>query len=171
MTIDPKTQVRRLIDRFGLAPHPEGGYFKESYRSAELIVKSALPRRFKGDRSFSTAIYFLLPAGAKSRLHRIKSDELWHFYLGGPMRLVQLSEDGRLDEIVMGPDVAAGQKLQHAVLAGCWFGAYPEKGGAFSFVGCTVAPGFDFADFELAKRSELLKRFPQARQAIELLTG
>lgn len=139
--------IQRIIDQFGLAPHPEGGYFKESYRSTEHIPKSALPRRFKGDRCHSTAIY-----------------------LGGPLRLVQLSEDGRLEETVMGQDVAAGQKLQHAVPAGCWFGAYPEKGGAFSFVGCTVAPGFDFADFELAKRKDLFERFPQARKAIELLT-
>ena len=153
-------QVRGIIEQFGLAPHPEGGYFKESYRCAERI----------GDRNVSTAIYFLLPAGTRSRLHRIKSDELWHFYLGGPMRLVQLSSDGRLEEIVMGQDVAAGQKLQHAVPAGCWFGAYPEPGSAFSFVGCTVAPGFDSADFELAKRQDLLTRFPQARSTIELLT-
>lgn len=170
MEIDSGTQIRQIIKRFGLRPHPEGGYFRESYRCSELIPRTALAERFGGDRNYSTAIYFLLTAGSKSRLHRLKADELWHFYLGGPLRLVQLFEDGRLEEVVMGHDVAAGQKLQHAIPSGCWFGAYPEPGSEFSLVGCTVAPGFDFNDLEMGKRTELLDAFPHARHVIEQLT-
>lgn len=150
-----------LIEAYGLEPHPEGGYFKETYRSEQKI--SAL----QGERSCSTAIYFLLPRGAKSRLHRIKSDEIWHFHLGGPLTLMQICPSGRSRSVVMGPDVRKGQLLQHVVPAGYWFGAYPE--GDYSFVGCTVAPGFDFADFQLGEREDLLSRFPAAGDVVERL--
>lgn len=163
--------VAEIAKAYGLQPHPEGGYFKESYRSPGHIPASALPKGFAGERSYSTAIYFLLPRGARSRLHRIKSDEVWHFYLGGPLTLVQLFPSGRVETVVMGHDVAAGQRVQHVVPAGCWFGARPEDGSAYSFVGCTVSPGFDFADFEMGSREELLAQFPAAREAIELLTA
>lgn len=156
--------VRDLVKRFALLPHPEGGYFRESYRSPEPV---SLPR---GTRSASTAIYFLLPEGSVSKLHRIQSDEVWHFYLGGPLRLTEIHADGGRREVVLGQDVKKGQLLQHVVTAGVWFGAAPDKGSAFSFVGCTVAPGFDFADFELGARAELLRRFPNQRAAIERLT-
>lgn len=156
--------VAELVKAYALEAHPEGGFYRESYRSA-----GSTPA-FGGVRSQSTAIYFLLPAGAKSRLHRIKSDELWHFYLGGPMTVVQIAPAGEVTSVVLGRDFAAGQRLQHAVPAGHWFGAFPNPGTEFSFVGCTVAPGFDFADFELARRADLLAEFPSARAAIELLT-
>lgn len=156
--------IRDLVKRFELTPHPEGGYFRESYRSPETFQT---PR---GARSATTAIYFLLPEGNVSKLHRIQSDEIWHFYLGGPLRLTEIHPDGNRREVVLGPDVKARQVLQHVVPAGVWFGATPDKGSDFSFVGCTVAPGFDFADFELGKRSELVKRFPMQRASIERLT-
>jgi predicted cupin superfamily sugar epimerase len=152
--------VQRLISSLELQPHPEGGYYKETYRSAANI----------GDRSLSTAIYFLLPAGQRSHLHRIKSDELWHYHLGGPLIVTQISPAGKVEEIRIGPDVEAGQKLQHAVPAGYWFGSRPADGTEFTVVGCTVAPGFDFADFEMGKRADLLREFPAARSAIERLT-
>lgn len=164
------TEADGLVAALGLSPHPEGGWFAESYRSAETLPAAGLPARFGAPRSASTAIYFLLPAGARSLLHRIKSDELWHFYLGGPLRLTQLFPDGRVEEAVLGRDLAAGQRLQHAVPAGCWFGAAPEPGSPYSLVGCTVAPGFDFADFELGRRAVLLARFPAARAVVERLT-
>lgn len=164
------TEAEELAAVLGLAPHPEGGWFAESYRSAETLPAAGLPPRFGAPRSASTAIYFLLPAGARSLLHRIKSDELWHFYLGGPLRLTQLFPDGRVEEAVLGRDLAAGQRLQHAVPAGCWFGAAPEPGAPYALVGCTVAPGFDFADFDLGRRADLLARFPGARAAVERLT-
>lgn len=154
--------AKALVDRFGLLPHPEGGFYKETYRSKEDMP------RFGGRRSVCTGIYFLLTEGTKSRLHRIKSDEMWHFYAGGPLELVQIFPDGTVEAVVLGQDVLAGEKVQHVVPAGAWFGAAPRSG--YSFVGCTVAPGFDFADFEMAKREELLRAFPEAKAAIERLT-
>lgn len=159
--MDPR--IDELIAAYKLIPHPEGGYFAESYRAAQSV---ATPR---GDRPASTAIYFLLPAGTKSRLHRIKSDEVWHFYLGGPLRIVEISPDGTTRETILGPDLAAGHKLQHVVPAGAWFGAYPEPNTPYALVGCTVAPGFDFQDFELAEREALLKAYPAAAPLIERL--
>lgn len=162
-TVTEQAEVRRLVEAYSLSPHPEGGYYAESYRAKETVATPA------GPRSASTAIYFLLPAGTKSRLHRIKSDEVWHFYLGGPLRIIQISPEGRVAEVVLGRDAAVGQRLQHVVPAGTWFGALPEPESAFSFVGCTVAPGFDFADFELGETAALLAAFPAARGAVERL--
>ena len=150
-----------LVRHFDMTPHPEGGFYRETYRSAGSIPASALPG-FSGARSHSTAILFLLRQGEVSHLHRIRQDELWHFYLGGPLRLVMLSPKGRQSEIVLGQDVLQGQQVQYVVPAGCWFGATPAAGTAFALVGCTVAPGFDFADFELAERAALERRFPEA---------
>ena len=157
--------VDELVKMYDLQPHPEGGFFKETYRSKETIPGGNLPNH-GGDRNYSTAIYFLLPEGSKSALHRIKSDELWHFYAGDPMTVVQISPEGNVEEIVMGSDVKNGQKVQHTVPAGHWFGAYPNSGSRYSFVGCTVSPGFDFTDFEMGKRDELLKQFPNAEKTI-----
>lgn len=170
MAAEPEAKIRRIIDTLDLQPHPEGGYFRESYRSPELTPETALPRRYGGERSHVTAIYYLLPEGTKSGMHRLQSDELWHFYLGGPLRLVQIFPDGKLEEVLIGPDIEAGQKLQHAVPRGCWFGACPTPGSSFTLVGCTVAPGFDFADFEMGRQDDLLAEFPHARRVIEQLT-
>ncbi|MBI4236802.1 MAG: cupin domain-containing protein [Deltaproteobacteria bacterium] len=159
-----------LIQHFQLQPHPEGGFFRETFRDGGTIPQAALPKRFSGDRSFSTAIYFLLPEGKRSQLHRITADELWHFYLGDPLVVVEIRPDGRTTETLLGHDVLAGQCVQHVVPAGHWFGAYPAPGSRFSFVGCTVAPGFDFADFEMGEREALLRQFPQARDVVERLT-
>jgi predicted cupin superfamily sugar epimerase len=159
-----------LIDLYQLAPHPEGGFFKETYRATEVMKQVSLPKRFPGNRTLSTAIVFLLPEGTKSHVHRSKSDEIWHFHLGGPLTLVQIAPTGKMDKIILGPDVRNGQMLQHAVPHGYWFGAVPNPGSLFSFVGCTVAPGFDFADFELGDRNKLLAQYPQAKEEIILLT-
>ncbi len=159
-----------LIRELELQPHPEGGYFRETYRSSEETAQASLPARFRGNRSHSTAIYFLLPQGSKSHLHRIASDEVWHFYLGGPLRIVEIQPDGSARETTLGQDLARGEKLQHVVRAGTWFGAYPAPGTEYSFVGCTVSPGFDFADFELADREEMLTLFPAAMNAIKSVT-
>lgn len=163
-------KVRQLIELFKLGPHPEGGFFRETYRAEERFAAAGLPGRFGAARSFSTAIYYLLPGGSKSHIHRIKSDELWHFYMGGPLELVRISPDGAVKAIVMGHDISAGQQLQCLVPAGCWFGAVPKPDSDFSFVGCTVSPGFDFADFEMGDRARLIKMFPAARMEIERLT-
>ena len=160
------TTAQDLIKLYDLKPHPEGGYFRETYRSAGKIAKAALPKNFAGDCAFSTAIYYLLRQGEQSKLHRLKTDEIFHFYLGAPLIIVQIFPD-RVEKIRLGPNVAAGETVQHIVPAGCWFGGYPEPGSQFCFVGCTVAPGFEFADFEVnPDRQKLLKEFPHAREEI-----
>lgn len=149
-----------LIERYGLEAHPEGGYFRESYRSA----------RDASGRAHATAIYFLLPRGERSKLHRLKSDEIWHFYLGGPLVVVEIDLKGHVTETRLGSNFERGEVLQHVVPAGHWFGAYPAAGSAFSFVGCTVSPGFEFDEFELADCETLVARFPHADGLIRLLT-
>ncbi len=159
------------VDKYRMQPHPEGGYFVETYRAAEQIPHAALPGRFSGDRSFSTAIYFLLEGHHFSALHRIQADELWHFYAGDPLEVFVIHpESGTLEIIRLGPDPDAGEVFQAVVPAGTWFGSRPVAGAAYSLVGCTVAPGFDFADFELAEREVLLAEFPQHRAVVEGLT-
>ena len=160
------------IERLDLRPHPEGGYFRETYRASETIAAAGLPERFAGARPFATAIYFLLTTDAFSAFHRIRSDELWHFYAGGPVTLAILDADGKgqLATRSLGRDPARGESLQVVVPAGAWFAAEVAPTGAYALVGCTVAPGFDFADFELAARASLLERYPQHRGVIERLT-
>lgn len=167
-TDNPK--IAQLVAALGLQPHPEGGFYRETYRAAEGITRAALPTRFTGDRSHGTAIYYLLGAGDCSKLHRIKADEIWHFYAGDPLRIVAIAPDGTLSVTVLGQDFGAGQVPQHVVPAGHWFGAIPAEGSAYALTGCTVSPGFDFADFELGKRGELLAAFPQHRAWVEMLT-
>jgi predicted cupin superfamily sugar epimerase len=162
--------VEEWIAALGLAPHPEGGFYRETYRARETIEAAHLPSRFGGRRAHSTAIYFLLPAGEVSALHRIKSDEVWHFYAGSALTLTLLHPDGRLDEARLGAEPDRGERFQAVVPAGAWYGAAVDADGAYALVGGTVAPGFDFADFELAERGALLARFPQHRATIERLT-
>ncbi|BFM40669.1 cupin domain-containing protein [Synechocystis sp. LKSZ1] len=169
----PLPALQTLIDHLQLSPHPEGGYFRETYRAPESIPQSVLPPRFQGERQFSTAIYFLLPEGGISCLHRIAADEVWHFYLGGPLTIVQMHPDQGLKTTQLGPDLLAGEILQWVVPAGWWFGAYCPLGSGYSLVGCTVAPGFDFADFEMAERQALqaeMGHHPSAQPWIEKLT-
>lgn len=146
------------IKKLNLLPHPEGGFFKESYRSDESIPLNALPNRYTSDRTFSTQIYFMLVKGNHSAFHRIKSDETWHFYDGSPITIWLLSEEGGLREVTLGLD--EGSFPQFTISKGVWFAAEVFGGGDFSLVGCSVAPGFDFADFEMAKRESLYEKFP-----------
>lgn len=161
--------VQQLIQQYNLQPHPEGGWYKETYKSDEYISGSTLPERFGGSRVFSTAIYFLLEQGNFSAFHRIKSDECWHFYAGDPLVVYVMQLNGRLDIIHLGNDIEKGQVFQFVVPANCWFASRPAPGSTFCFVGCTVAPGFDFTDFELAKASSLTALFPQQKVIIEEL--
>ena len=158
------------VEKFAMQPHPEGGYFVETYRSAELIPKAGLPERFGEARSFSTAIYFLLESHHVSAFHRIASDEVWHFYAGGPLEIFVITPTSELTVIRLGNNPEQGDVFQAVVPAGCWFGSKPAPGTDFSLVGCTVAPGFDFADFEMASREDLLQEFPQYREVIEKLS-
>ncbi len=160
------------IERLDLRPHPEGGYFRETYRASEQVAADALPARFEGARAFGTAIYFLLTRDAFSAFHRIRSDEIWHFYAGDPITLAILDADGkgRLATQSLGRDPARGEFPQAVIPAGAWFAAEVASAGRFALVGCTVAPGFDFADFELGERARLRDRYPQHRGVIERLT-
>lgn len=162
---------QELVERLQLRPHPEGGYYKESYRSPGTIPASALRRTgHKDARQFSTAIYYLLPPGTKSKLHKLASDEVFHFYLGGPLTLLELGPKGEITTTRLGSDLAFGQVLQRVVKAGWWFGGYCE-GEVYSLVGCTVAPGFDFADFQFGDREKLLAQYPSAAPLIERLSA
>lgn len=158
------------IDQLDLEPHVEGGYFKETYRSAENIGKHALPGRFSGDRSFCTAIYFLLHDNQFSVFHRIKQDELWHFYTGDTLMVHIIDRQGNYSQIKLGTNSDAGEVFQTMVPHGSWFGANLESRNSFALVGCTVAPGFDFADLEIAERDVLINLFPEHRQIIKQLT-
>ena len=165
------TNVHELIQKLKLETHPEGGYFKELYRSVETINKDALPERYSGDRCFSTSIYYLLRGNQKSTLHRLKSDEIWHFYLGSQLRLYMIDSSGIFESVVLGQNIFDGETPQFVIPKGIWFGAHPMStdGNDFSLVGCTVAPGFDFKDFEMGNKEDLLKEFPHHKEVIEFL--
>jgi uncharacterized protein len=159
------------IKRLGLISHPEGGYYRENYRSDEMIASEGLPVRFAGGgRAFSTAIYFLLAGRDFSAFHRLLSDELWHFYTGAPLTIHELNESGDYSRWTLGCDGEKGEAFQVVIKAGSWFGASLEETDSFALVGCTVAPGFDFRDFEMADRSELIRLYPGHRSLIEKLT-
>lgn len=156
------------IDKLQLQPHPEGGWYAETYRSDLNLDFREL--QMQGPRNLSTAIYFLIPEGSFSAFHRIKSDELWHHYDGGNLTIVVIRVDGELDILKLGKDVDKGYLPQQMVKAGCWFASFPERGADFVLCGCTVAPGFDFQDFELAQRNQLLEQYPQHEALIQQLT-
>lgn len=165
----PLLTVPLLISQLGLVRHPEGGWFREIYRADEDICAAALPQRYGGDRSICTSIYFLLEQGDFSALHRIKSDELWHFYYGSPLTIHVILPDGSYQALHLGPDLEAGEQFQGMVPGGSWFGA-ELKGEGFGLVGCTVAPGFDFADFELADRDALMELYPEYAGLLSRMT-
>jgi predicted cupin superfamily sugar epimerase len=152
-----------------LQPHPEGGFYKETYRSEGQIAAGCLPPTFRGTRSFATAIYFLLQQGDYSAFHRIRSDECWHFYEGGTLLVHVINKAGKYECIRLGRNLQEGEVFQFVVPAGAWFASEPAPGVAFSLVGCTVAPGFDFADFEMADAGSLQHDFPQNKLIIERL--
>jgi predicted cupin superfamily sugar epimerase len=162
--------ARYWIETLGLQPHPEGGYYRETYRSLETVAAAHLPARFGGARCFATAIYFLLEGGERSLLHRIKSDEVWHFYAGAALTLFMILPGGDAREVSLGPDPRRGDVLQATVPAGAWYGALVSDPRSYALVGGTVAPGFEFEDFELAEREALLARYPRHRALIERLT-
>ncbi len=156
--------VEDLVHDLGLLPHPEGGFYRETYRAATHV---------DGGRAAATMIYFLLPAGHVSRLHRIDADEGWHHYLGGTLEIYELDatepdSDARVTRL--GKDLSRGEVPQHLVPAGRWFGAAPAAGSPYALVGCTVAPGFEFSKFELGRRDALLARFPAAADIVTRLT-
>lgn len=165
----PARNADDWIRTLGLKKHPEGGFYRETYRSGERLARASLPRRFKGARAFSTAIYFLLKKNQISRFHRIQSDELWHFYSGDPLRIHFLFPNGTYAFEDLGSS-SAGVSFQAVVPAGVWFGAELHSGSRYALLGCTVSPGFDFKDFEFAGRSALLRKYPDHQSVILRLT-
>jgi uncharacterized protein len=158
------------IDRLNLLAHPEGGFYKETYRAEESIAVEALPQRFNGKRNFATSIYFLLRSEDCSMFHRIKSDELWHYHAGSSLSIYALI-DGKLEVYKLGSNPEQGESLQVVIPANCWFGAKVHVENSYVLAGCTVSPGFDFNDFELAKRNELLLMYPEHAEIIIKLTS
>jgi len=158
------------IDHLGLIPHPEGGYYRATYKSDLTIARSALPATFQGDRSASTAIYFLIDGKNFSAFHRIAADEVWHFYIGSALIVHVIDPEGNYSELHLGDRSDAGEVFQAVVKAGCWFASRLKDAASFALVGCTVAPGFDFADFELATRAQLIRDYPSHQRLIEELT-
>lgn len=162
--------VDTIVKELSLLPHPEGGYYKETYRSSLTIANTCLPNDFLGDRNIATGIYFLIEKGNFSALHKIKSDETWHFYYGDALEVIEISETGGLTITQIGSHILKGELFQYTVKANTWFGSRVSNNGNFSLVGCTVYPGFDFNDFELAKQHDLIQLFPQHSQLITELT-
>jgi uncharacterized protein len=163
------TEAAFLIHSLGLLPHPEGGYYKEVYRSAESIQADALPLRYGGSRHFGTSIYFMLTSAAPSRFHRIKSDELWYFHTGGSLSL-HILHQGAYRQTRIGSDVRAEEVFQVVIPAGAWFAAESDPEPGFSLVSCAVMPGFDFADFELAETLKLAAVYPEHQALIKRLS-
>ncbi len=160
------------IRHLKLSQHIEGGYFSEVYKSQDILQSSQLPEKFTiaSTRHCCTHIYFLLEKGQFSALHRIKSDELWHFYDGDPIIIYEIDLNGEMAKHVLGDDPSLGQQHFTAVKAGNWFGAALDDKSEFALVGCTVSPGFDYADFEMANREQLRTEFPQHRSLVDALT-
>ena len=162
--------ARTYIAALGLQAHPEGGFFRETYRSDHVIEVMSDGDGTAVRRNVCTGIYFLLVQGNFSAFHRIKSDEMWHFYAGQALEVLELSSTGELRCTRLGPDILQGDVPQYVVPADTWFAARVAAGGAFSLVGCSVSPGFDFADFCLAEREALSASFPQHGRLIAELT-
>ena len=154
------------IKKLNLQKHPEGGWFKEVYRSEDVASAEGLPENFNGPRNFSTSIYFLLEKEEISALHRIKSDELWHYYTGTSAVEILSIENGKLCKRLVGSDFENGEQFQTVIPKNTWFCARLNSQNGFALVGCTVSPGFDFNDFELADK-HLLKQFPEFQNELD----
>jgi predicted cupin superfamily sugar epimerase len=158
------------IRHLQLTRHIEGGWYSEVYRSALTLNKDHLPSQFTDNRNACTHIYFLLEKKGFSAFHRIKSDELWHFYAGDPLIVYEIDETGELKQHLLGNDIEKGQSLFCVIKAGNWFGSRVASSSEYALVGCTVSPGFDFNDFEMGERNRLLDEFPQHADLIRSMT-
>lgn len=158
------------IDCLKMNAHPEGGYYKEVYRSPEIVDTGALPKRYTAPRSFATSIYFLLDGDTVSNFHRLKSDELWYYHQGSPLTVYMIHANGQFETLRVGPNHEKGERLQVIIPAGTIFGSAVDVPESFSLVGCMVAPGFDFEDFELFEREPLMQQYPQHEKIIARLT-
>ncbi len=163
--------AEEIIRKFGLEPLPgEGGYYYETYRSKLELSSECLPDDYSGSRAMSTAIYYLLTPDGVSSMHRVPGDEIFHFYLGDPVDQLMLYPDGHSQIVTLGSDFERGQQFQSVVPGGVWQGAWLKDGGQFALLGTTMAPGFEFSDYESGNREQLISEYPSARQFIERLT-
>jgi uncharacterized protein len=165
-----KASAAYWIQQLQLSTHVEGGAYARTYTAGLVLPPSVLPTAFKGPRPVSTAIYFLLEKNQFSAMHRIAADECWHFYDGDPLIIYEIDQNGLLQQHRLGNDPENGGYFQCVVKAGSWFGSKTIAGGAYSLVGCTVSPGFDFDDFELGSRAELISTYPLHEAIITMLT-
>ena len=162
--------VDELIKHLDLEPHPAGGlFFRQTYKSDGVIPKSVLPKDYHGDRNYNTLIYSLLPEGEKLKFHKLYSDETLHFYMGGPMTIVQISPKGEVEQNILGQEIFKGHQLQYVIPAGYWFGIYSLKGSKYSLYGASVSPGFEYDDFIDGDKEQLLKQFPNAKDIINFI--
>jgi uncharacterized protein len=165
--------AQEIIAALKLQPHPiEGGFFRETYRSTGIIPLESLPPEYSSQsgRSLGTSIYYLLMADTFSEMHRLPTEEVFHLYLGGPVRMLQLFAGGASREVVLGTDILGGQQPQLIVPAGVWQGSRLEQGVDFALLGATMAPGFDYADYEQGRRSVLAGLYPDQAELIQILT-
>ena len=163
--------AEQIIKHFKMQPlRKEGGFYIETYRAAEVLKKEVLSADISGERNFSSVILYLLTSKTISLMHRLKYDEMFHFYLGNPVTMLQLHPDGSSEIITLGHNILSEQKVQVLVPKGTWQGAFVQPGGQFSLMGCSVAPGFDEADFELGDRETLLAQYPDMQELILHLT-
>lgn len=164
------TTIDHIITTLELKPHPEGGFFRETYRSSGEIHPDSLDTRYTGPRNYATCIYFLLTSKHFSSFHRIHQDEIWHFYAGAPILLHIISESGADTKQMIGTNLQQGEVPQFVVPGGSWFAAEVAEPDSYSLIGCTVSPGFSFEDFELGSQKELVARFPDQEALISRLT-
>ncbi|MBN2079348.1 MAG: cupin domain-containing protein, partial [Spirochaetes bacterium] len=158
--------ARYWITHLGLSPHPEGGHYREIYRSAGHIPRAALPDRYGGDRNYATSIYYLLESGVPSRIHRLKSDEILVFHDGSPLEVVMIDGAGVVSRHLLGLRFERGEVPQAVIPAGIWFGARVADERSFTLIGCVVAPGFVYPDLEMPGKEELMELFPEHGEII-----
>lgn len=163
-------EIQKIVETLKLQPHPEGGYYKETYRSIDSIPNSVLGPSFSGSRNYCTAIYFLLTSDNFSAFHRIKQDEIWHYYSGSSLYVHVITTDNEYKKYSVGMQLEEGELPQLMVPAGCWFASSVKNKDDYSLVGCTVAPGFDFKDFVLADRNKLVDQYPDHQDVIKQFT-
>ena len=162
-----KISAKDLIEKYNLIHHVEGGYFKEDFKSKLQIPNSITGR---GERSLITTCYYLIPKGERSIFHKLASDEIWNFLIGGPVDFYEIDSQGVFTHTILGPDVRSGQQLKHLVKPNTWFGVLPREGTEYAFFSAIVFPGFEFADWEPGNRKFLKKLCPQATLLIDQLT-
>ncbi|HTZ72549.1 MAG TPA: cupin domain-containing protein [Candidatus Aquilonibacter sp.] len=163
--------AEKVRDLLQLRPHPiEGGYFVETYRSALRLPQSLLGSAYSDERLIGTAIFYLLTPDTFSAMHKLPGDELFHFYLGDPVEMLQLNPDGTSEIFTLGQDIGSRMRLQHCVPGGCWQGSRLIAGGAFALLGTTMSPGFDYADYVTGERDELIRSWRDRAAVISSLS-